>query len=166
MDSLKQAACDAIDEAAKELHVLSQDLWNNPELKFEEHYAHETITRFLEGKGFAVEKKYKLDTAFRATVGTSDSGPHVAVMCEYDALPGIGHACGHNLIAESGVAAGLGIKAALEKAGKPLGKVRKVHFATLLFLLNNNTTLGTRIYEHLRKGKADFNRWDKGKDKN
>lgn len=53
-------------------------------------------------------------------IGDKSYGPHVAVLCEYDALPEIGHACGHNLIAEVGVAAGLGIKAAFEKAGKPL----------------------------------------------
>ena len=47
----------------------------------------------------------------------------MAVICEYDALPGIGHACGHNLIAEIGVAAGLGIKAALQAANHDLGKV-------------------------------------------
>ena len=126
MDSLKQVACDTIDAAADELHEISQDIWNNPELNFEERHAHETLTKFLESKGFAVERKYKVDTAFRATIGTSDAGPHVAVLCEYDALPGIGHACGHNLIAESGVAAGLGIKAALEKANKPLGKVKYI----------------------------------------
>ena len=68
-----------------------------------------------------MDRKYKIDTAFRAD--RKSYGPHVAVLCEYDALPEIGHACGHNLIAEVGVAAGLGIKAAFEKAGKPLGKV-------------------------------------------
>ena len=49
--------------------------------------------------------------------------PHVMVLCEYDALPDIGHACGHNLIAEVGVAAGLGVKAAMERHGGQLGKV-------------------------------------------
>ena len=72
-----------------------------------------------------MERQYKLDTAFRAVYGI-DEGPHVAVISEYDALPNIGHACGHNLIAEVGVAAGIGIKAALqeaEKHGQKLGKV-------------------------------------------
>ncbi len=59
----------------------------------------------------------------RATVGESSSGPHVAVLCEYDALPEIGHACGHNLIAEVGIGAGLGIRAALDSMGGKLGKV-------------------------------------------
>ena len=75
--------------------------------------------------GFPVERKYKLDTAFRAVYGNGE-GPHVAVISEYDALPDIGHACGHNLIAEVGVGAGIGIKAALqeaEKHGQKLGKV-------------------------------------------
>ena len=56
----------------------------------------------------------------------SGSGPHVSVLSEYDALPEIGHACGHNLIAEVGVGAGLGIKAAIDaakKEGKDIGQV-------------------------------------------
>ena len=61
----------------------------------------------------------------RATYGCDDVGPNICVMCEYDALPGIGHACGHNLIAEAGVAAGLGIKAALQARGNVYGKVRR-----------------------------------------
>ena len=53
-----------------------------------------------------------------------DEQPHVSVLCEYDALPEIGHACGHNLIAECGVAAGIGIKAAMDNAGRNIGKVK------------------------------------------
>ena len=91
---------------------------------YQENEAHDLLANYLEDQGFSVDRKYLLDTAFRATVGIGS--PHVTVICEYDALPGIGHACGHNLIAEVGVAAGLGIKAAMEAAGKPLGKVRPV----------------------------------------
>lgn len=57
-------------------------------------------------------------------------GPTVAVICEYDALPGVGHACGHNLIAESGIAAGIAIKAAMETTDVP-GKV--ITFKNLLY---------------------------------
>ena len=64
-----------------------------------------------------------MDTAFRATYAGQKEKPHISVLCEYDALPEIGHSCGHNLIAEVGVASGLGIKAAMDAAGKPLGKV-------------------------------------------
>ena len=64
-----------------------------------------------------------LNSYFRSVFGSADQGPHVAILCEYDALPGIGHACGHNLIAEVGLAAGIGVKAAFEANGQPLGKV-------------------------------------------
>jgi len=74
------------------------------------------LTAYLEENGFAVQKSYHLPTAFRAEyVPPQGAGNYtVSVMCEYDSLPGIGHACGHNLIAEAGVAAALGIKSALE----------------------------------------------------
>lgn len=57
----------------------------------------------------------------------------MAVLCEYDALPDIGHACGHNLIAEIGLAAAIGIKAAMEKAGNKLWKVCSIFFKKFLF---------------------------------
>ncbi|CAC5409034.1 Peptidase M20 domain-containing protein 2 [Mytilus coruscus] len=123
MDLLKQSIFQAIDEASEELEKLSTDIWRNPELNFEEHHAHEILTNFLERKGFNVIKKFAIETGFKADLGSTENGPNIAVICEYDALPEIGHACGHNLIAEAGVAAGLGIKAAMEKAEKPFGKI-------------------------------------------
>ncbi|XP_077868012.1 xaa-Arg dipeptidase-like [Saccoglossus kowalevskii] len=122
LECLQQTASDTIDKAADELNNLSQEIWKNPELRFKEHHAHKVLTDFLEKHGFTVERKYTRDTAFRATYGNED-GLNVCVICEYDALPEIGHACGHNLIAECGAGAGLGIKAAMEAAGKPMGKV-------------------------------------------
>jgi metal-dependent amidase/aminoacylase/carboxypeptidase family protein len=127
VEKLKRAACDAIDSAADELNNLSQAIWKNPELNYEERHAHKVLTDLLEKHGLDVERNYKLDTAFRAVTGQEGTGPHVAVICEYDALPEIGHACGHNLIAEVGVAAGLGLKAAFDIAGKPIGKVITVN---------------------------------------
>ena len=76
----------------------------------------QTLTDFLEREDFEVERSFVVETGFRATYG-SEGGLNVCVICEYDALPGIGHGCGHNLIAECGVAAGIGIKAALEEIG-------------------------------------------------
>ncbi|KAL3882775.1 hypothetical protein ACJMK2_029082 [Sinanodonta woodiana] len=122
MDDAKQAACDAIERAKDDLFKVSQDIWSHPEENFQEHLAHEALTSFLEKHGFNVEKNFHLQTAFRAVLGDGNTGPHVAVLCEYDALPEIGHACGHNLIAEVGVAAALGVKAAFESVGKPVGK--------------------------------------------
>ncbi|XP_060068381.1 xaa-Arg dipeptidase-like [Ylistrum balloti] len=123
MAELKTVACEAIDKITSDLNDISQELWKNPELNFKEHHAHTILTNFMEKQGFHVDRNYKLDTAFRATFGDDRTGPHVAMLCEYDALPEIGHACGHNLIAELGVAAGVGIKAAMEASGKPIGKL-------------------------------------------
>ena len=117
---LKETAAGAIEQRREELAKLSGEIWRKPELGFEERTAHKLLTDFLESKGFCVERGYAgMETAFRASIGggghsTGDSGPNICVICEYDALPDIGHACGHNLIAEAGVAAALGLKAALE----------------------------------------------------
>ena len=112
--TLKCLASERIDLCSDELYQeISDEIWKNPEIGFEEYKAHEILTQFLEKKGFSVERSYTgIGTAFRATFGSGR--PNVCVICEYDALPEIGHACGHNLIAEAGVAAGLGLKAALE----------------------------------------------------
>lgn len=118
MDVLKERACYAIDNNSGILNELSQTIWKNPELAFKEFHAHDKLTKFLDNSGFQVEKSFKLETAFRATYSTNDNvaepHPNIAFLCEYDALPGIGHACGHNLIAEVGVAAALGVQAALQ----------------------------------------------------
>ena len=104
---LKQKAKEAIDIYSSELYALNRCIWENPELGFKETYAHDQLTEFLAAYGFDVTPHYTLDTAFRAETG-EDGGLKVGLICEYDALPEVGHACGHNLIAESGVAAALG----------------------------------------------------------
>ena len=120
--NLKAVASASIDTHRDGLKDLSASIWSNPELGLEEHGAHKLLTDYLEEKGFTVERGYTgLETAFRATFGSGR--PNVCVISEYDALPEIGHACGHNLIAEAGVAAGLGLKAALECEGAPKGRV-------------------------------------------
>lgn len=109
-----------IDNIQDKLFALSQDIWKCPELAYEEKNSHDALVHFFsDDNGWRVESHYNLATAFRATWGPfggeqSDSALNVAFLCEYDALPGIGHACGHNLIAEVGVAAALGLKGALE----------------------------------------------------
>ena len=109
----KAVASSAIDSYKEDLCQLSSKIWECPEVGFQEYKAHELLTNFLEKEGFTVERSYTgIETAFRATFGAGR--PNVCVVCEYDALPGIGHACGHNLIAEAGIAAGLGLKAAFE----------------------------------------------------
>ena len=104
---LKEVALRTIDNFAPELYNLNQKIWRNPELGYGEKYAHELLTAYFSEKGFDVTQHHTLDTAFRAASGRSKRRV-VALVCEYDALPGIGHGCGHNLIAEVGVGAALG----------------------------------------------------------
>ena len=123
MDKLKEVVCKAIDDSEEELLNLSNEIWNHPELNFNEHYSHRILTDFLERHGLNVTRKFVVDTGFKAELGSKDNGPNIAVICEYDALPEVGHACGHNLIAEAGVAAAVGLIAAFEKTKETLGKV-------------------------------------------
>jgi amidohydrolase len=108
----KARAAQSIEAARHDLRSLSLALHARPELNFHEVHAHGLLTTFLEQRGFAVTRgAYGLPTAFQAVAGTGR--PRVAILCEYDALPEIGHACGHNLIAAAGVAVGLALKEAV-----------------------------------------------------
>src|SRR4029077_12740791 len=94
-----------------ELEALSRQIHANPELAYQEVQACAWLSDFLARKGFNVEWVIAgVTTAFRATLETG-AGPTVAILCEYDALPGIGHACGHNVIATSGAVAGAALAA-------------------------------------------------------
>jgi len=99
----------------KELRELSLDIHSHPELKFMEHHAHDVLTAFVSKQGFEVTKHYNLETAWRATFSHGEGGRTIGVNSEMDALPGIGHACGHNLIAIGGVAVACAIKVALQE---------------------------------------------------
>ncbi|VFV41344.1 low quality protein: peptidase m20 [Lynx pardinus] len=109
LELLKLRAAERIDEAAERLGALSRAIWSEPELAYEEHRAHGVLTRFFEREppaaSWAVQPHYQLATAFRAEweplgVRAARRPLQLGFLCEYDALPGIGHACGHNLIAE------------------------------------------------------------------
>jgi amidohydrolase len=114
VDVAKQQVVETVDRLADDLEQLSHRIHGNPELAFREEKAHAWLTDFLEKHGAQVERGLGgLGTAFRATIDGGGAGPTVAVMAEYDALPGIGHACGHNVIAAAGVGAGAAIAAAL-----------------------------------------------------
>src|SRR3954470_22173227 len=111
-----EAVSACVDEAAPELIELSHAISADPELAYQEHRAAERCAVLLEKHGFAVERgAYGQPTAFAARLGSSR--PHVVVCAEYDALPGVGHACGHNIIAASGVGAGLALAPLVEAAG-------------------------------------------------
>jgi len=118
--TLKARMCDRIEAMADVLVEASHDIHAHPELAFEEHHAHRILTDLLEREGVEVTRSaYGLETAFDARAGTE--GPVIAVCAEYDALPGVGHACGHNIIATAGLGAGLAAAALADEAG---GRVR------------------------------------------
>lgn len=114
--AVARRVADLVDELAPELVELSHAIHAEPELAFEERFAASALAGAIERRGLEVERgAYGLDTAFAARAGTS--GPHVVVCLEYDALPEIGHACGHNVIAATGLGAGLALAAVARDAG-------------------------------------------------
>lgn len=106
----------AVERDAKALAKLAADIHENPELRFEEHKAAGWIADLLTARGFEVERGLALATDLRARRGRP-GGPRVAVLSEYDALPEIGHACGHNLIAAAGVGGFLAAASVVERVG-------------------------------------------------
>lgn len=106
-----------IDRLAPVLREVSARIHQNPELRFEEHRAAAWITEAVEREGIAVERGLGgLPTAFRARVD-GGAGPRIAILAEYDALPEIGHACGHNLIAAGALGAFLALAQQREALG-------------------------------------------------
>jgi len=112
----------AIDTASEELVGLAKRIHANPEIAFQEVQSSQWLCETLEKHGFKVMRGVaELPTAFRAEVAGKKGGPTVAFLAEYDALPDIGHACGHNLICTAALGAGIGLAAAIgEVPGKTL----------------------------------------------
>ncbi|MDF2655995.1 MAG: amidohydrolase [Bacillota bacterium] len=107
-----------IETRLDEFFQLSSWLYEHPELGEEEYQAAELLSDFFASEGFAVERGiYGFETAFRATAGGRKAGAHIAFFCEYDALPQIGHGCGHNLISAMSAGAAVGLKEELEEIG-------------------------------------------------
>ena len=113
---LKSSIIKLVDSLSPKLSDLSRKIHDNPEIAMQEQRAAAWLTDFLKAHGFSVTKGIAgMPTAFRATYGKGK--PVIAFLAEYDALPKIGHGCGHNLIATSAVAAGLATKLAIEEFG-------------------------------------------------
>jgi amidohydrolase len=111
MSKLAEQIDEQVEAHRGELCQLARDIHADPELAFEEHRAVARIAALLERHGCAVERNFGgLDTSFRARLGDG-SAPRVAILAEYDALPEVGHACGHNLIAAGAVGAWLALHA-------------------------------------------------------
>jgi len=113
IEEAKQRARAAVDSAAGDLVRISREIHAHPELALEERHAVAQLLPFVRAQGFEVRHPaYGLETAFRGEWG---HGPvTIAICAEYDALPGIGHACGHNLIATAGAGAAAALVRALD----------------------------------------------------
>ena len=113
---IKADVGEAIDRLQPELIDLSERIHCHPEVKFEEYQASHWVSEAAEKAGFRVEKPSGgLETAFRASYSGAEDGPSIAFLAEYDALPKLGHACGHNLIAAASLGAALGLRAVMDK---------------------------------------------------
>ena len=107
-----------VDAHAGDLVALSHDIHDQPELGFAEHHASKRLVTALAAAGFTVTTEAaELPTAFRAERVFGTGGPTIAVFCEFDALPEIGHACGHNIIATAGLGAALTVAERLDANG-------------------------------------------------
>ncbi|MFC2007097.1 M20 family metallopeptidase [Chloroflexota bacterium] len=113
---LKASVIGEIDSQARQLGELSQKIFSNPELGFGEFQAAGWLSDYLESKGFSTERGLcELETAFKGGYGHGE--PTIAILAEYDALPDVGHACGHNLIATSAVGAAIASRLAVDTLG-------------------------------------------------
>ncbi|MDH4300133.1 MAG: amidohydrolase, partial [Dehalococcoidia bacterium] len=113
---LKLQAKGSVESQRQQLIQLSLSIHDNPELGFKEEKASAWLASYLEDNGFDVERGIAgLPTAFRATYG--QGSPRVALLAEYDALPKIGHGCGHNIIGVSAVGAGVASKHIIDQLG-------------------------------------------------
>ena len=117
---------EALAEAHREeFEAVSAHIFAHPELAYQERMAQDALCRLLESHGFRVKRGAgSLETAFVAEYDSGKPGMTFAFLCEYDALPELGHACGHNLIGTSGAGAGVILKEIMEK--HHIGGVLKV----------------------------------------
>jgi amidohydrolase len=117
LDDLKSEVVAEIDRLAPLLREISRDIHAHPELNYEETHAHAVLCDAL-GDRFSdlTRSAFGVDTAFHASLGPKDAA-HVGILLEYDALPEIGHACGHNVIAAAGLGASLALAPLVSAAG-------------------------------------------------
>jgi amidohydrolase len=114
--AIKQSVVDQIDSAQPQLKELALKIHANPELGLQEFKASSWLAQYLTEKDFTVERGIcDLPTAFRASYGKGK--PAIALLAEYDALPGIGHACGHNLICTIAIGAAIASKQTVDQSG-------------------------------------------------
>lgn len=115
---LKKTIHETVMNLRDELQELSDYIYAHPELGFEEHLSSKAHVELLERHGFEVEMPYLgFETAFRATFKGEKDGPTIAFLSEYDALPGVGHGCGHNLLGATDTGAGIALSKLVNEIG-------------------------------------------------
>ena len=108
---LKEVMFRDIDGIRNEMTAMADDIFDHPEIGLEEFHAQKVLTDWLEKEGFVVERGVAgVETAFKAVYRHGEGGPNIGLLCEYDALPGIGHACGHHRQGPSILAAAKALK--------------------------------------------------------
>ncbi len=116
MADLKSTIADRVRDVEPALYELSRWMYEHPELGLAEHEASSRLSALLAENGLEVEyPAFGMETAFAARSGST--GPEVVICAEYDALPEVGHACGHNIIATAAAGAGIGLAAVVEQLG-------------------------------------------------
>lgn len=142
--SLKEAVAGAVESQMERLTAMSHRMYENPEVAFQEHETARLLTAYLEEHGFDVEwPAYGLETAFAARAGSK--GPEVIVCAEMDALPGVGHACGHNIIAAAALGTGVALAPHAESLGirlTVLGTPAEENFGGKVDLINAGAFAG------------------------
>jgi len=122
--AVRKSITELVESRRSEFIAIAEELYRSPELSLQEHRSSALLTGTLEREGFAVERGVAgLATAFRASFGTD--GPGIAILAEMDALPEVGHACGHNIVAAAAVGAAVALRQSL-----PAGLARIIVLGT------------------------------------
>ncbi len=109
-----------VNELTQEFHSYVVDLYNNPEIGNEEIYGSKLLSNILIKYGFETKHPYVLETDFLGVYSSKKKGPKIGFLCEYDALPDIGHGCGHNLIGVTSILAAISLKEVVDELGGSL----------------------------------------------
>ena len=112
-EQLKEAVLKQFDDSYK----LVEYMYENPEIGNQEFKAMDVLCKELRAKGFEVEEGYVVPTGFIGKYDSGKEGPVIGFMCEYDALPEVGHGCGHNLIAGMSLTAAVALKSMIDDLG-------------------------------------------------
>jgi len=154
---IKQAATKRFEQVEAELYEISHWMYHNPEIAFEEFDTSARLAEFLTAQGFDVEyPSFGLDTSFSARAGAE--GPEVVICAEIDALPEVGHACGHNIIATAALGAGVALKDAAEELGfriRVQGTPAEEAYGGKVDLINNGAFAGVALSMMIHPAPSD-----------